>query len=108
MTSTKFQKASQSLDLTRVEEQTDSKLPNTSLFTIYTEDHTLGNIVKKQLMEDSFIRFSGYRKPHPLENKIEIKIQTNGEETPRDALKLAFKQLTANIDDVTKKFSVRK
>ena len=40
---------------------------------VHDEDHTLGNIVRMQLLRDKTVKFAGYRKPHPLENKIEIK-----------------------------------
>jgi DNA-directed RNA polymerase II subunit RPB11 len=40
----------------------------------------------RQLLKDPRIRFSGYRKPHPLENKVEIKVQTNGECNPAKAV----------------------
>lgn len=29
------------------------------------------------LLRNPKIRYAGYRKPHPLENKIEIKVQLN-------------------------------
>ena len=56
------------------------------------EDHTLGNMLKMMLLRNPKIRFAAYRKPHPLENKIEIKIQTNGEITANEAFKEAFLQ----------------
>lgn len=46
---------------------------NQALVTIQDEDHTLGNIVRYQLLHDKNVKFAGYRKPHPLENFIEIK-----------------------------------
>lgn len=33
------------------------------------------------------VKFVGYRKPHPLQNLIELKIQTSDELRPYDALK---------------------
>lgn len=47
--------------------------------TIKEEDHTLGNVVRHQLLLDPRVRFAGYKKPHPLEEHVEIKVQTNGE-----------------------------
>ena len=52
------------------------------------------------------MKYSGYRKPHPLENRIEVKVQTNGEINPSAALKEALKNLMDDIDTVTKKFGV--
>ena len=50
----------------------DEKI-NLSIVSIMEEDHTLGNIVRHQLLRDRSVKFSGYRRPHPLENRIEIK-----------------------------------
>ena len=75
------------------------KIDNTSIFTINKEDHTFGNAVKMMLLRNPKVRYVAYRKPHPLENKIEIKIQTNGEITPIKAFREALKNLDNDIDD---------
>ena len=56
------------------------------------------------LLRNKRIRYAGYRKPHPLEYKIEIKIQTNGEITPHQALKEAINNLVDDVDIATKSF----
>jgi len=38
------------------------------------------------LLKDCNVRFAGYRKPHPLENMVEIKVQTDGTKTPAMAI----------------------
>ena len=75
------------------------KIENTTLFIINGEDHTFGNAVKMMLLRNPKVRYVAYRKPHPLENKIEIKIQTNGEITPLKAFREALKNLDNDIDD---------
>ena len=45
------------------------------------------------MTDRSNVRFVGYRKPHPLENKIELKIQTTEESRPYDALKKGVEDL---------------
>ena len=80
------------------------KIKNTSLFTINDEDHTLGNAVKMMLLRNPEVRFVAYRKPHPLENKIEIKIQTSDNTTPIKAFREALKNLNDDIDDCIKQF----
>ena len=75
------------------------KIDNTCIFTINKEDHTFGNAVKMMLLRNPKVRYVAYRKPHPLENKIEIKIQTNGEITPIKAFREALKNLDNDIDD---------
>ena len=79
---------------------------NSGIFTIYLEDHTLGNSVKMMLLRNPKIRFAGYRKPHPLENKIEIKVQTNGEITPVAALREALSNLDSDCKTCLDNFKV--
>ena len=86
----------------KVECQTDEKL--TALYTILLEDHTLGNMLKMMLLRNPKIRFAAYRKPHPLENKIEIKIQTNGEITANEAFKEALSNLTQDLNQYQRSF----
>ncbi|XP_063461756.1 uncharacterized protein LOC117980938 isoform X4 [Pan paniscus] len=64
----------------------DTKVPNASLFTINKEDHTLGNIIKSQLLKDPQVLFAGYKVPHPLEHKIIIQAQTTLDYSPRKPL----------------------
>ncbi len=75
------------------------KNESTALFTINKEDHTFGNAVKMMLLRNPKVRYVAYRKPHPLEDKIEIKIQTNGDISPLNALREALKNLNDDIDD---------
>ena len=79
--------------------QSEEKIENTELFIINDEDHTFGNVVKMMLLRNPKIRFVAYRKPHPLEKKIEIKIRTNGEITPLAAFKEALQNLNDDIQD---------
>ena len=39
----------------------DTKVPNAAIFTINKEDHTLGNLLKHQLLKDPNVLFAGYR-----------------------------------------------
>ena len=57
-------------------------MPNFACITIQNEDHTLGNIVRHSLLMDRRVRFAGYRKPHPLFDLVELKVQSNGEVQP--------------------------
>ena len=82
--------------------QNEEKIENSCLFIINDEDHTFGNAVKMMLLRNPKIRYVAYRKPHPLENKINIKIQTNGEITPKEAFREALRNLNADIDDCVK------
>ena len=88
----------------KVEYTKEEKTENTATFIILLEDHTLGNIVKMMLLRNPKVRYVAYRKPHPLENKIEIRIQTNGEITPTNALNEALVNLCQDLDDCYREF----
>ena len=61
-------------DTQKVYYMQDSKIRDFATIVVQNEDHTLGNVVRCQLLKDPNIRFSGYRKPHPLSNRVEIKV----------------------------------
>ena len=54
----------------KVEIEKDSRVPNACLYTFHKEDHTLGNLLKQQLLKDPNVIFAGYKVPHPLEHKV--------------------------------------
>ncbi|KAJ1925357.1 DNA-directed RNA polymerase II core subunit [Tieghemiomyces parasiticus] len=82
----------------------DLKQPNTAIFEIQKEDHTLGNILTKKLHKDNRVLFSGYKSPHPLEHKILIRVQTTEETTPTGALKDAITSLLAELTNIKARF----
>ena len=58
-----------------------------------------------QLLKDKqTVRFAGYRKPHPLENKIELKIQTSEMSRPYDALKRSIDELKDQTNSLRNSF----
>ena len=61
----------------RVVYEKSYKVPNFATITVMEEDHTLGNLIRQQILTDSRTRFAGYRKPHPLFDLVEIKVQSN-------------------------------
>ena len=81
----------------------DEKI-NLSVVNIQDEDHTLGNIVRLQLLRDRTVKFAGYRKPHPLENRVEVKCQTTGEKKPSEAIQDACNDLISHLDCIEEKF----
>ena len=64
----------QVLPLKKHEYSSQKEADNIGDLTINDEDHTLGNILRHELLRDKSVKFSGYKRPHPLENKIEIKV----------------------------------
>lgn len=57
-----------------------------------------------QLLLDPTVLFAGYKVPHPLENVITIKIQTDERSNPADALKRACQLLITQTLNVKKQF----
>jgi DNA-directed RNA polymerase II subunit RPB11 len=52
-----------------------TKVTNTKLFQIWKEDHTVANLLREKLLDDDKVIFAGYRVPHPLENRYEVRVQ---------------------------------
>lgn len=53
------------------------QVPNAAIYTINKEDHTLGNMIRMQLLKDPNVMFAGYKNPHPLEHKVVLRIQVS-------------------------------
>ncbi len=60
----------------RVTYTKDSKRPNAGTFVFGKEDHTLGNLLRMQLLRDPSVRYAGYRMPHPLVFDCHVRIET--------------------------------
>jgi DNA-directed RNA polymerases I and III subunit RPAC2 len=66
-------------------------------FAIHKEDHTLGNALRHMIMKNPHVEFCGYTAPHPSEQKIHLRIQTDGTITAIEA----FKKGLDDLSDVT-------
>lgn len=80
---------------------------NSGTFIIEREDHTLGNLLRMQLLADPDVIFVGYKNPHPLEHHILLKVQTTTEPTggknpylPTDALDSALHSLLSEVSSL--------
>ncbi|PHJ25960.1 dna-directed rna polymerase ii rpb11a [Cystoisospora suis] len=62
----------------KVEWVPDSRFPLCGTFVFHLEDYTVGYILRNDLLLDPRVKFVGLRQPHPLEPKIELRIQTVG------------------------------
>ena len=86
----------------------DTSYPNFGLFRIAEEDHTSGSIIHNKLLESKNVLFCAYKKPHPLENFIILKIVTSEQLTPVQALDSCLKDLYIELsilEEVFKKAS---
>jgi len=78
----------------RMTYQPDSRKPNAATFILHKEDHTLGNLIRLQLLRDSNVRFAAYRMPHPLIFDTHIRVETmDSRNTPKNVF-------SASLDDL--------
>ena len=82
----------------------DTKQQNASTILVQNQDHTLGNVIRYQLLRDHRVRFAGYKKPHPLEEKIEIKVYTDGTVKPEEAVRDSCTRLSNDLDKLAAEF----
>ncbi|XP_054417968.1 DNA-directed RNA polymerase II subunit RPB11-a-like [Pteronotus mesoamericanus] len=62
----------------------DTKVPDACLFTINKDSHTLGNVIKSQLLLGPPVLFAGHKVPYLLQHKI-ICVQTTPDYSPQGA-----------------------
>ena len=82
----------------------DTKVPNAAHFTVMKEDHTLGNLLRSQLLKDPQVIFAGYRVPHPLEHKFNLRIQTTPDYSPQEAFTNAITDLLSEVSLLEERF----
>ncbi|XP_026480569.1 DNA-directed RNA polymerase II subunit RPB11-like [Ctenocephalides felis] len=89
----------------KVIREQDTKVPNAAIFTVNKEDHTLGNMIRDQLLKDPDVLFAGYKVPHPLEHKFVLRIQTTSLLTsPQKAFMSAITDLIAELSLFEERF----
>lgn len=72
--------------------------------TFEKEDHTLGNLLRAQLLKDERVIFAAYKVEHPLFAKFVMRIQTEDGYTPKEALKNACTAIIVQLENVKNKF----
>lgn len=72
------------------------KMINSVTYKIPLEDHTVGDLMRIYLLKNSEVRFAGYRVPHPLDDILEIKVQTASEDTNK-TVKEVLKKLQIDL-----------
>jgi DNA-directed RNA polymerase II subunit RPB11 len=60
----------------------DQRIQSAGTFSINKEDHTIGNLLRMQILRDTNCRFVGYMLPHPLVHVCNVKVETEKEATP--------------------------
>ena len=81
----------------------DPGIRNAGTFVFVKEDHTLGNLLRGQLLADLKNVFAGYIIPHPLKHEMHVKIQTEGGDyTPEESMKHAIASLQQEANTLAK------
>ncbi|CCH61369.1 hypothetical protein TBLA_0E03150 [Henningerozyma blattae CBS 6284] len=75
----------------------DTKAPNTVVITFEKEDHTLGNLIKSELLHDPKVLFAAYKVEHPLFARFKMRIQTVEGYDPKDALRKACNSIIKKL-----------
>eukprot|EP00929_Paragymnodinium_shiwhaense_P122919 TRINITY_DN96210_c0_g1_i1.p1 TRINITY_DN96210_c0_g1~~TRINITY_DN96210_c0_g1_i1.p1 ORF type:complete len:209 (-),score=30.61 TRINITY_DN96210_c0_g1_i1:103-729(-) len=88
----------------RIHVQPDEKVPDACLFTIWLEDHTLGNMLRMELLRNDMVIFAGYKVPHPLNHMIELRVQTLPKSSPEIALRRAVANLRSEFSSMLGQF----
>ncbi|VDK49680.1 unnamed protein product [Anisakis simplex] len=78
--------------------------PTNLTVILHEEDHTIGNALKHILCKMAEVEFCGYNVPHPLEDRILIRIQTRKNISAKDVLIEAFDQLELVFASIRQKF----
>lgn len=79
-------------------------MPNAAIIKIEREDHTLGNLLRAQLLKDDRVLFAAYKIEHPLFANFLLRIQTVDGYSPRDALRNACSSLISELDVIKTRF----
>ncbi|KIK52842.1 hypothetical protein GYMLUDRAFT_49682 [Collybiopsis luxurians FD-317 M1] len=87
-----------------VEVNEDTKIPNAATIKILKQDHTLGNMLRAQLLSMPQVLFAGYKVPHPLHPYFLLKIQTDGTTPPDAILSEACNQLIGSLSSLESSF----
>jgi DNA-directed RNA polymerase II subunit RPB11 len=90
------------------EENRLSFIADSKTFILAKEDHTLGNLIRLQLLRDSSVRFAGYRMPHPLIFDCHVRVETmDSKVTPTNVFDAALSDLQLETETLSRKWDVR-
>ena len=67
--------------------------PNEITLEIEGERHTFCNLLESVLLEDEDVEFASYNIAHPLISHPIMRVRTNGNKSPEEALKAAIKKI---------------
>mmetsp|Transcript_8945 Transcript_8945/g.7987 ORF Transcript_8945/g.7987 Transcript_8945/m.7987 type:complete len:124 (-) Transcript_8945:21-392(-) len=95
------------LDHERLTYQPDSKKPNTGTFILSKEDHTIGNLLRVQLLRNPSVKFAAYRMIHPLVFDCHVRVETmDSKVTPIDTFESALSDLQLETEILERQFEM--
>ena len=87
---------------------------SSATYSFVGEDHTLGNLVRNQIVKNKHVEFCAYSVPHPSEAICNVRIQlaqqpnaTSGDLDTNKVLKASLKRVSRVCDALTEKFKTR-
>ncbi|KAI9674483.1 MAG: DNA-directed RNA polymerase II core subunit [Caeruleum heppii] len=89
----------------KIKEVVDTRVSHASTFTFAGEDHTLGNLLRSELLRSPHVTFAAYKVPHPLFSSFELRVQTDGTVTPSEAVVIASKAAVQNFAILSREFT---
>ncbi|ODQ61163.1 hypothetical protein WICANDRAFT_104276 [Wickerhamomyces anomalus NRRL Y-366-8] len=90
--------------VSKIKVEPDARVPNAAIVTFEKEDHTLGNLLRAQLLKDERVLFAAYKVEHPLFAKFVMRIQTEENYSPREALRNACNSVISQLDVLRERF----
>jgi len=86
-------------------ESTPAALDETNVTLFFNEeDHTLGNLLRVQLLRDPEVIFAAYKVPHPLTRSVEVRVQTHGTTPVTESMDTALEAIGKDLDIFDKAF----
>ena len=82
----------------RMTYEPDQRVASAGTFTINKEDHTVGNLLRMQLLRDGDTRFAGYQLPHPLEHVCHVKVESTPGRAPVEVMGSAVTDLRQEVE----------
>ena len=73
-------------------------------YSLQNEDHTLGNCLRYKLNKNPGVALAGYSVPHPMERKVNVRVQTIQPLTADGAMREALLDVVSICEHVTETF----
>jgi DNA-directed RNA polymerase subunit L len=70
------------------------------------EDHTLGNVLRHELLDHPDVQLSGYRITHPLKNEMTVTVVPKGTKSVPEVVNETLDQLVLTCDDLLRQCNV--